>query len=140
MSAAKIAEAMADKWKMRVTKNMIIGAMNRYGRNVDRMVPRRVITNKPRPRRVAAPKPQIMETNLRRVRPVAGKTCQYLHGEPSLRNFCGAPAVMDVDVPQAGHSWCVEHLNVVLIPRSIKMDKIAQRVNGRIVWTSRPKS
>jgi hypothetical protein len=30
------------------------------------------------------------------------RTCQYLHGEPKLRQFCGAPSV-------AGHSWCETH-------------------------------
>ena len=30
------------------------------------------------------------------------KTCQYLHGEAKLRNFCGAPTV-------PGHSWCEAH-------------------------------
>lgn len=30
------------------------------------------------------------------------RTCQYLHGEAKLRNFCGAPAA-------PGHSWCEAH-------------------------------
>jgi len=30
------------------------------------------------------------------------RTCQYLHGEAKLRNFCGAPTV-------AGHSYCAPH-------------------------------
>lgn len=30
------------------------------------------------------------------------RTCQYLHGEAKLRNFCGAPTV-------PGHSWCEAH-------------------------------
>lgn len=37
---------------------------------------------------------------------MAGKTCQWLEGAPSDRNFCGKPAL-----PRS--SWCEEHHQVV---------------------------
>lgn len=57
--------------------------------------------------RTAAPLAQVAVKPTPRSFPVPLKaspfrTCQYLHGEAKLRNFCGAPTVL-------GHSWCEAH-------------------------------
>lgn len=138
LSARQIALRMAHNWKMRVTKNMIIGAMNRYGRNIERQIPKHSVKPKPKPipKMKAAPKP--VKIGGRRVKEVVGKSCLYIHGEPSGRKFCGAPAVMDIDVPQTPHSWCAEHLNMIFMPRVARASKVPVRKDGRVDWITRP--
>lgn len=67
------------------------------------LAPRIVQTEKPKPK----PKP-VSIVPLGSISP--WKTCQWMHGEPSERDFCGAATV-------AGSSWCAHHYEIVFNSR-----------------------
>lgn len=160
VSAAQIARRMSHKLDVEVTKNMIVGAVHRHGNKTGRRRPKKETAAKPAPKVKAMPMAKVtppprdpalvaLEASSskgsfkhanRRLKIVPGHTCKYLHGEPADRNFCGAPAVTDLDYPAMSRSWCAEHLTMVLIPRSSVPQKKAVRANGRVVWIAHPKA
>lgn len=160
--AAQIARRVSHKWKKTVTKNMVVGALHRYG---NRTGQRRLMPKRAEPKPFPAPKapkkvmpvakaprdPVLTQLEAsskegsfihgkRRLKLVSGCTCKYLHGEPAERNFCGAPAVMDLDYPAMSRSWCAEHLTKVLIPRGSVPERKAVRTGGRVFWHPYPKA
>lgn len=127
---SKIAEALSKAWKVRVTKNMIVGAANRNGWSRKRV--KKVVIKKP-----ALVRKPVSEKKRVRFEPVVENvrgTCQYIEGEPADRNFCGAPAVRDTGIPHAAPVWCEKHLRVVYIPRGTRLRKTATRQGRFIIW------
>jgi hypothetical protein len=125
ISYSKIAARLSAAWKVRVTKNMIVGAASRNG-----YIRKRI-------RKVAIRKPVIAKPIKKKVRFVVGNirgTCQYIEGEPAGRNFCGAPVVRDTGIPHAAPVWCAKHLRMVYIPRNLFRKKTATRQGKFVIW------
>lgn len=126
---SKIAARLSAAWKIRVTKNMIVGAANRNGYSRKRI--KKVAIKKP-----VVVKPVAVKKKVRFV-PVVENirgTCQYIEGEPADRNFCGAPAVRDTGIPHAAPVWCEKHLRRVYVPRNLFRKKTATRQGKFIIW------
>jgi len=111
-----IAEAISKKFKVRVTKNAVIGRSHRIGavalqaRDFSAPLrPPKTVRVLPPPRPPQPPKePPYVP------RP-ASDTCQYLFGEPALRNFCDKPAVRTLR--SSSGRWCAQHERAVyMIP------------------------
>ena len=148
LSARQIAAQLTHKWKKSVSKNMIIGVVHRYTNKTGQK--RKTLSDRPKtshprvrggrammaggvmkPREI--PRKAFIHAK-RNLKIIHGKTCQYLHGEPADRNFCGAPVVMDLDCPLTAQSWCAEHLTMILLPRGSSPEKKAIRTGGRVYW------
>lgn len=126
---SKIAARLSAAWKIRVTKNMIVGAASRNGYSRKRI--KKVAIRKP-----VVVKPVAVKKKVRFV-PVVENirgTCQYIEGEPADRNFCGAPAVRDTGIPHAAPVWCEKHLRLVYVPRNLFRKKTATRQGKFIIW------
>lgn len=105
LSRAQIAKVLSVLLKCEVTKNAVVGRANRLGLPKRRKAPpqsplrgRRYYIDKS-----TREKPVLVVTG-------RGKSggCQYLHGDPAVRDFCGKPTV------NAGsRAWCAEHYVVV---------------------------
>lgn len=124
---SKIAARLSAAWKVRVTKNMIVGAANRNGYSRKRI--KKVAIRKP-----VIAKPVAIKKKVRFVVENISGTCQYIEGEPALRHFCGAPVVRDTGIPHAAPVWCEKHLRVVYIPRNVVRHKTATRQGKIIIW------
>ncbi|MEK9917994.1 MAG: GcrA family cell cycle regulator [Pelagibacteraceae bacterium] len=112
LSAREIAEALNLP-----SRNMIIGKAHRLGLP-KRQSPIIYMGERKRQalRKLAKGRKEIKrEAKQARVRlPTFGttgsaSTCQWIHGEPRERNFCGVQSI-------AGHSWCAEHYSRVFLP------------------------
>lgn len=126
---SKIAARLSAAWKVRVTKNMIVGAANRNGYSRKRI--KKVAIKRPVVVKPVAAKKKVRFVPL--VENIKG-TCQYIEGEPADRNFCGAPAVRDTGIPHAAPVWCEKHLRLVYVPRNLFRKKTATRHGKFVVW------
>lgn len=143
LSYSQIAKRLSHSWGVPVSKNVIVGAVHRH---MPKLVAIKAKARKKKQKTHQAPKvrrevlkeltPPVM-THIRdahRLSRVPGMTCQYIHGEPKDRDFCGLPAVRDSAIPHAAPVWCETHVRVVYTQRSVKKKKVAVKKGGRIVW------
>lgn len=145
LSYQQAANRLSHEWGFKVTKNIIVGAIHRH---LPKLVKLRA------KHRVKVKKTNSRKKQLRQLLPglnalfglpepirdrdrlsnVIGATCQYIHGEPKDRNFCGKQAVRDSSIPHAAPVWCAAHIREVYVPKALKKKKVAIKKGGRIVW------
>jgi len=131
---SKIAARLSAAWKIKVTKNMIAGATNRYGWSRGKLVKKAKIAQVIRP--IAPNKPSATKKKVR-FEPVVETTrgtCQFIKGEPKDREFCGKPVVRDTGIPHAAPVWCHEHLRIVYVPRTMRPQKTARRQGKYVIF------
>lgn len=112
------------------TKNAVCGKILRLGlANPNRVPAKRKLNPMKKPRAKKRAKPPKRRTNPLNLKPlepdplgdVAGG-CQWLHGEPTDRNFCGNPR-------QVSSPYCDHHHERCYMPAPKKKRKAEDRVN-----------
>lgn len=113
-SAAQIAQRLSVLYRIDLTRNAIIGKVDRMGYPT-RGRKKSTIAHAPRPKRVkgteALPAPEIAPEEPTPQGDVP-KGCRFMHGDAMDRNFCGAPTTAQ------GASWCAYHAKIVWNPQS----------------------
>lgn len=107
-SRAEIAARLGKKLGQTVTKNAVIGRLNRLG-----LAKPRKAKEAPKPKspnryyHIANKAPRAV---LEVVNEIAGNPggCQYIHGDAKDREFCGKPTVRI-----GSGAWCAQHVRVV---------------------------
>ena len=144
LSYGQMARRLSVSWGTTVTKNMIVGVAHRHFPSIVKQ--KKKLRNEKR--RAKGRKVQLKQLlpglnalfgieyvrDRHKLHNVHGATCQYLHGEPRDRNFCGAQAVRDPSIPHAAPVWCAKHIRAVYMPKGVKKKKVAVTKGGRIVW------
>lgn len=145
LSYQQVANRLSHEWGFKVTKNVIVGAIHRH---LPKLVKLRSKARVQKVKRTRVRKqlrqllpglnalfglPKFIR-DIDRLKDVPGMTCQYIHGEPKDRNFCGKQAVRDSAIPHAAPVWCAAHIREVYVPRASKKKKVAIKKGGRIVW------
>ena len=129
---SKIAARLSAAWKIKVTKNMIAGATNRYGWSGGKRVKKARVTQAVRPS--APKKPPNKKVRFEPVVETTRGTCQFIKGEPRDREFCGKPVVRDTGIPHAAPVWCHEHLRIVYVPRTSNRQLTATRQGKYVIF------
>jgi len=137
MSYRAIAATLSHAKKIKLTKNMIVGAVHRHGLAVKLAGGPAKAKPKLETPRVLKPAPAVARRTGRVTTEIKGKTCLYIEGEPKDRNFCGAQVVTDAGIPHAAPVWCEKHLSIVYLPKSRKKEKVATRIGRYVVWQNK---
>jgi len=128
----QIAASLSALFNLTITKNAVVGRCHRLGmtsthanRSINTKIKNTAVYGV-KPADAADPVPKALKTYNDKPIVIGSKVrfqthapqnpgrpggCQYLHGEPVERRFCGAPTVQG-RATESG-SWCAEHYTVV---------------------------